>query len=314
MAGRIFGGRAPQLAAVGPLALAGALQGCRAPAPDLIESLQAQVDSLVGSAGAEVAVFFRDLGSDDSLLVHPDLRMHAASTMKVPVMMRLFLDRDAGAFALEDSLEVTTTFHSIVDGSPFVLPAESDSDTALYLLAGQKVSYRHLIEEMITISSNLATNILIREADPRRVTALVRSLGADSMDVLRGVEDLPAFQAGLSNTTTARDLGVLLTALARGEVGSPETCQEMVDVMLRQRFNSMIPAGLPEGVPVAHKTGSITGISHDGAVVYPPGAPPFVLVVLTRGFPDPATAEAFGARLARLIYDFHQARYAPLSS
>lgn len=273
-----------------------------------MEELQRELDSLVANSGAEVGIFYQDLGGGATVAVNPDLRMHAASTMKVPVMMRLFLDRDAGLLSLDDSLEVTTTFHSIVDGSPFVLPPESDSETSLYGLAGQKVTFRRLVEAMITVSSNLATNLLIREVKPERVTALVRDLGADSMEVLRGVEDLPAFRAGLSNTATARDLGSLLAALGRGAVGSPATSREMVEILLRQEFNTMIPAGLPPGVPVAHKTGSITGIRHDAALVFPPDADPFVLVILTRGFPGEEEADAFGALVARRVYEHHLER------
>lgn len=273
-----------------------------------MEDLQRELDSLVTDSGAEVGIFYQDLGDGTIVAVNPDLRMHAASTMKIAVMMRLFLDRDAGLLSLNDSLEVTTTFHSIVDGSPFTLPPESDSETSLYELVGERVSLRRLVEAMITVSSNLATNLLIRELKPERVTALVRELGADSMEVLRGVEDLPAFRAGLSNTVTARDLGALLAALGKGAVGSPVTSREMVDLLLRQEFNTMIPAGLPEGVPVAHKTGSITGIRHDAALVFPPDAAPFVLVILTRSFSEQEAADAFGALVARRVYGSHVGR------
>ncbi len=283
--------------------------GCEEAEAPPLEAVAARLDSLLLASGGEVSVYFKDLGGSDSLLLAPDVRMHAASTMKVPVMMRLFLDRDEGRISLEDSLEVTTTFYSIVDGSPFVLPSDSDTETGLYQRVGQKVGYREMMEAMITRSSNLATNILIREAEPGRVTALMRTLGADSIEVLRGVEDLPAFQAGLSNTTTARDLGVIFSALARGEVGSEASGAEMTEILLRQHFDTMIPAGLPEGISVAHKTGGITGISHDAGIVYPPQAPPFVLVILTRGFQSWDEADALGARITTILWRYHLARH-----
>jgi beta-lactamase class A len=234
--------------------------------------------------------------------------MHAASTMKVPVMIQLFLDRDAGLLSLDDSLEVTTTFASIVDGSPYSLTVDSDSDSTLYAMEGERVSYTHLIELMITYSSNLATNILIQEAGAQRVTATMRTLGADSIQVLRGVEDGPAFRAGLSNTTTARDLGVILSALGRREVGSPATSTEMLEILGRQHWRTKIPALLPEGTQVAHKTGSITGISHDAGVVFPASAGPYTLVILTRGFQDQEAADALAARISRMVYDYHVAK------
>jgi len=290
------------------LALSLLTWGCTPEAVDPMVDLLAAVEPLIQESGEEIAVFYQDLESGDSLLIAPDLRMHAASTMKVPVMIQLYLDRDAGLFSLEDSLEITTIFTSIVDGSPYSMTSGSDSDSVLYAQIGQRVSYADLIELMIIVSSNLATNILIQEADAQRVTATMRELGADSIQVWRGVEDGPAFRAGLSNTTTARDLGVIMAALGRGQVGSPGSSREMVDVLSRQHWRTKIPAQLPPGTRVAHKTGRITGISHDSGIVFPGDASPFVLVILTRGFEDGEEADAVAAQISRVIFDHHIAR------
>lgn len=270
-----------------------------------LSDLKANVGALIEASGGEVAVYYRSLGTEDSLAFSPDLRMHAASTMKVPVMIQLFLDQQAGLLSLDDSLEVIDTFSSIFDGSPYSLTPESDSELGLYNLVGNRVSYRNLIELMITYSSNLATNILIEEVDARRVTSSMRSLGADSIEVLRGVEDGPAFRAGLSNTTTARDLGMIMIALGNGRVGSPQASREMLEILGRQQWRTKIPALLPPGTRVAHKTGRITGISHDAGVVSPEGASPYVLVVLTRGFQEEETADTLAARISRMVYDYH---------
>ncbi len=285
------------------------LGGCEDQGGGPVATLRSDLDTVIQSTGAEVAVYYQDLEDGDSLLINPDARMHAASTMKVPVMIQLFQDREDGLISLDDTLEVKTTFSSIVDGSPYTLNPEEDSESDLYLQVGNTVTYRDLIELMITVSSNLATNILIEKADAGRVTASMRALGADSIMILRGVEDGPAFRAGLSNTTTARDLGAILTAMGQGEVVSPEASREMLEIMGRQRFRTKIPANLPEGTRVAHKTGRITGISHDCGVVLPENAPPFALVVLTRGFDDPDAADATAARISRLVFDYHVGKY-----
>lgn len=292
------------------LLLAGTFQACAGPPPsDPLSDLGESVETRIQEAGEEIAVYYLDLETGDSLLISPDLRMHAASTMKVPVMIQLYLDAAGGRISLDDSLRVTTTFSSIVDGSPYTLSAESDSDTTLYGLEGERVSYHELMDLMITWSSNLATNILIQEADAERVTSTMRTLGADSIQVLRGVEDGPAFRAGLSNTTTARDLGAIMAALARGEVGGPQISEEMLEILSRQHWQTKIPALLPEDVRVAHKTGWITEISHDAGVVYPQGAPPYVLVILTRGFQDGQVADQAAAEISHLIYQDHMARH-----
>ena len=296
---------APRVAMLVVVFVLPSLSACDASPSDPRKQLEGALGALLEVAGGEISVYYRDLASPDSLLLSPDLRMHAASTMKVPVMIQLSRDRDAGLLSLEDSLEVVNTFRSIVDGSPHSLDPTSDSDHTLYELVGKMVSYAQLIELMITYSSNLATNILIQEADAERVTKSMRDLGADSIQVLRGVEDTPAFQAGLSNTTTARDLGAIMVALGQGTAGSEESSREMLDILARQHWRTKIPALLPEGVRVAHKTGRITGISHDCGVVYPESAPPYALVILTRGFDDGEEADSHAAEISRMIYDYH---------
>ncbi len=283
--------------------------GCFDSEESEVQMLETHLNRMIDDAGGEVSVFFRDLGGPDSLLISADIRMHAASTMKVPIMIQLFQDRADGLLSLDDGLPVRTAFSSIVDGSPYSLQPGDDSDATLYELDGKEVSYHHLIELMITVSSNLATNILIEEAGAERVTASMRELGADSIMVLRGVEDGPAFRAGLSNTTTARDLGVIMSALGRGEAVNPEASQEMLEIMAGQQFRTKIPARLPPGTRVAHKTGRITGISHDCGVVLPADAPPYALVILTRGFESPEVADALAADISRMIFDDHMRKH-----
>lgn len=270
------------------------------------EELRARLSAVTEASGAEVGLYYRSLAEDgDSVLIEPDLRMHAASTMKVPVMMRLVLDAQEGVRPLDAPVRVTNTFHSIVDGSTFELTGGSDSDSTLYARLGEEMPMRELIEPMITWSSNLATNILIELAEPARINRMLRDMGADSMEVLRGVEDIKAFRAGLSNTTTARDLGTVMAAVAESDVFTPESREFMLDVLEGQHFQDGIPAGLPTGTRVGNKTGWINGIQHDAAVVIPEGAPRYVLVVLVRGHPAEDQGEAMTARLSRIVWEHH---------
>lgn len=277
--------------------------------PRDVAGLESSVRGVIAATGAEVGVYYRSLEADgDSMAMDADVRMHAASTMKVPVMMQLYLDAEEGLRSLDDSVVVTTTFRSIVDGSDFELPTDSDSDTTFYGRVGDRVPARDLLERMITWSSNLSTNILIQEADAERVTATLRTFGADSMEVLRGVEDLKAFEAGLSNTATARDLGIVMAAVAASPRFSPEAHEEMLATLERQHFRENIPAGVPEGVRVANKTGWITAHNHDAAVVFPPDAPPYVLAVMVRGIEEQSEAAALVAEISRRVYAYHVGR------
>jgi beta-lactamase class A len=222
-------------------------------------------------------------------------------------MMRLFLDDQEGIRSLDDRLTVVRTFSSIVDGSSFDLPRESDSDTTFYGRVGEEAAIIDMIDRMITWSSNLATNLLIEVTEPTRINTMLRELGADSMNVLRGVEDLKAFRAGLSNTTTARDLGVVMRAVAESDRFTEDSRRRMFEILARQHFRAGIPAGLPDGTRVANKTGWITGIQHDAALVMPERGAPYVLVVMVRGHPAEDQGEAMIAELSRLVWRRHSA-------
>ena len=266
--------------------------------------VRATLEARIARAPARaVGLYYRSLARGDSILIDANLRFHAASTMKLPVMIQIFRDADAGLLHLDDSLTVHTAFPSLVEGA-FVVGREDDSDSTLYALAGRNRSVRDLLERMITRSSNLATNILIERVGADRAQRTARTLGAWSIQVLRGVEDGAAYRAGLNNTTTARDLGVLLQAIATGRAASPAACDSMLAILGRQEFNEGIPVGVPPGTRVAHKTGWIGEVVyHDAAVVFPPEGPRYVLVVLTGGIKEDSVAHNLVADLSRLVYE-----------
>ncbi len=253
--------------------------------------------------GATVGVVFREVGGGAAIFVNPDSVFHAASTMKLPVMIEYFRGIDARRIRRDQDLQLDTVFTSIVDGSPYALDAEVDSDSSVFSRVGERVPLRWLVERMIVRSSNLATNTLIEVLDAKKVDATAASLGTRSMKVLRGVEDGKAFQAGLNNQASPRDLATLLESIESGKAASRESCRQMVDILAAQEFNTEIPAGLPPGTRVAHKTGWITGVLHDAALVYPDRRKPYVLVVMTKGIPDRAVARQLIADISRMAWE-----------
>lgn len=266
----------------------------------LLERIQARIAQ---DPGAQAGLAYVDLASGDTLFLNADTSFHAASTMKVPVMIELFRRANTGSFRMDQGLLLVNQFASLVDGSPYALDPGSDSDSTLYHRIGQRVRVDTLLRLMITRSSNFATNTLITLVGADKVTSTMRSFGAQRIQVLRGVEDGKAFEKGLNNTTTARDLAIILRAIQEGRAASPDATREMLEILSAQEFNEKIPAGLPAGTRVAHKTGEITAVSHDAAIIYPSGRKPYVLVVLTRGLAD-------GTKSARLIADISAIVYA----
>jgi beta-lactamase class A len=268
---------------------------------------KAALEALIRASGADIAVAFRTLDTPAGkpprleLFIQPDTVFHAASTMKVPVMIELFRQARLGRLTLDDQMPVRNQFKSIVDGSPYSLSVGDDSDAEVYKNIDKSMRVADLCEAMITVSSNFAANLLIDRLGVTEIQKTARDLGADGMNVLRGVEDNKAFEKGLNNSTTARALLVLLERIARLEAVDEASSRQMLEILKRQTFNDGIPAGLPPSTPVAHKTGEITKIHHDAAIVY--GSKPFILVVLVRGIEDRKVSAALIAAIARVLYD-----------
>jgi beta-lactamase class A len=227
---------------------------------------------------------------------------HAASTMKVPVMVGIFEAVTRGELRLDQPVRVRNDFVSIFDGSHYALEAREDSDAELYEQIGRELPLEELVRRMIVRSSNLATNLIIELIGAPRVMELMKTIGAFNIQVLRGVEDDKAYHAGMNNTTTAYDLMLIFRALGERRVISGDASSRMIDILLGQEHNDGIPAGLPRGTRVAHKTGSITEIQHDAGLVFRPDGSSYVLVVLTRGFKNGDEAERVIARIAKATW------------
>jgi beta-lactamase class A len=245
---------------------------------------------LAAHAAQTIAVAFFDLQTGQRVELRAHERMHAASTMKLAVLVaahRLGLK-------LDQPVKVENRFKSLADGSEFSVDPKDDDDPWPYTQLGREVPLGVLLERMIIRSSNLATNLVMQRLTAAEVTRVCRELGANDIQVLRGVEDGKAYEKGLNNTTTAHDLAVLLEASA----AQPQ----IVDLLARQEFNEGIPAGLPKGTRVAHKTGDITRIYHDAALVYPPGRKPYALVVMTRGFETKEQGAAAVREVSRAVW------------
>ncbi len=279
------------------------LGSCQQPTKE--ETLQSTIEAQIDAIEGTVAVAFCDLSDpEDSLFIRADEKFHAASTMKVPVMIELFKQANEGKIDLSDSILLKNEFKSIVDGSPYSMDVGDDSDDVAYGQIGAQVALRDLMYSMITVSSNLATNVLIELVDAKKVTTTMRGLGADHMEVLRGVEDQKAYDQGLSNSITARDLLRIMHAIADTTAGTPADCAAMIDILQDQRFNDIIPLYLPKDVKVAHKTGSITGVHHDAAIVYLPDGRAYGLVLLSKELEDFDKGTEQLAKLSKTVYDY----------
>ena len=264
----------------------------------MTNNLQTRLETLVAASGVEAGIAIETLDGNDAVFIHADTVYHAASTMKIAVMVELFRQAEAGNVQLTETMPVVNEFKSIVDGSPYHLDQEYDLEQTLY--AGQPHTLAALCHLMITVSSNLATNLLMERLGIAHIQATLHDLDIQGLQIQRGLQDLKAFDAGINNTTTARALARLLLLIGQHRILSAAACDTMLGILKQQHFRDAIPAQLPAGIEVGNKTGEITGHYHDAAVVFAPR--PFVIVILTRGLSEDRQSAPLIAEIARLAY------------
>jgi len=257
--------------------------------PQSLEGLRARLEAIERTAGARslaVAVYDTETGS--SFRRASDRWFHAASTIKVAILLGVYAAIHRGWLLPHSRLHVRNRFTSAVDGQLFHVSAERDANPEVQAAIGKMMRISDLALHMIATSSNLATNLLLDLVGLETVQRALDELGIDGIDVRRGVEDERAFDAGINNRVTADGLVQLLRIIAEERAFSPELSRGMLDLLHAQEFRNGIPARLPNAVRVAHKTGDISTIAHDAGVVYPPGRRPYVVAILTE-WPRDAT-------------------------
>jgi beta-lactamase class A len=277
--------------------------------PQSLAELEAAIHQRVAGQPGSFSVAFEDLSSGQRLLLNADGRTHAASLMKVPVMMTVFHLAERGELDLERRLTVRNTFASLVDGSPFQV--EFDPNGPLAARAGQTVSLLELVRLMITRSDNVATDLVMEIVPASRVMELLERLGIEDLLVRRGVEDAKAYEAGLNNECSARGMLAAMIACRNSELFGMQSRRRMIGILRAQEFSSMIGRGIPRdsAAVVAHKTGSISWVEHDAGIIELPGGRAYGLVILTHSFGD-AREEAIetGAAISEMVFRYVSAR------
>ena len=264
--------------------------------------LEKKIISKFNDETGNFALAFKNLDDGKEILINENEIFHAASTIKTPVMIEFYKQLHQGKLSLEDTLQIKNEFKSIVDGTMYKLSEFDDSDKNTYNKLGQYYSINNLIYEMITISSNFATNILIDYIGANNVTKSMKEIGALNINVLRGVEDIKAFELGLNNTTSAKDLLIIYEKLAKGKIIDKESSAIMINILKDQKYDDIIPKYLPKDIEVANKTGMITGVHHDSGIVFLKDGRKYVIVLLSKNMLDMESGTEMMAKISELIY------------
>jgi beta-lactamase class A len=260
-------------------------------------SLPAPIDAIAGTFPGEVGIYVRTM--DDApprVALRADEHFASASVIKVLIMVTAYR-----AFERDPALRTTTVRLRASDrigGSPVLAHARG----------GERFTLLELVRAMIVASDNTAANALITFFGFGPINATAARFGLERTRLGRHFADeVPSWRAS-GNITTPRDMGELLYLIERGSreaiptVASPAICREMIEVLLRQRYRGMIPAGLPPSVSVADKVGEVTGVRNDVAIVEPFGDVPYVIAVLSRNVVDYERAIRGINAISRAVY------------
>jgi len=320
------------------------------------------IAAVAARLGGTVGVSAHNLASGAETHVNADDLFPMASCFKIPVMVEVMRQVDAGALRLDDRLTLTEA-----DKSP--------GSTLIHCHEGLRPSVRDLLYLMITLSDNTATDMLWRLVGLGSVNETMRRLGLETIDcfmpnreyflieagageewaglsgpeivarwreieargeyedALRrvleenarlsgagflhlyerrwgrdeslGYDDSFAVDQALDNMGSPRDMAALLAMIVQHQCASAPSCRLMIEVLAEQEWREKIPAGLPEGLLVANKTGGVSGTSNDAAIVFTPCGAPLVMVVFWKGLTHEAKLRAGGAiaQIAAVLYE-----------
>jgi beta-lactamase class A len=267
------------------------------------DALRDRIERIAEEAGArQVAVAFYDYETRESWDVCGDEWFHAASTIKVPILLGVFGAAHRGHLVLDSRVHVRNRFISAADGTAFRVESGRDANSEVHRQLGRTMKVNELAYHMIVTSSNLATNLLVDLVGIDEIRASIAELGVTGVELHRGVEDERAWEQGLNNRVTARGLISVLRPIEEGTAYSVELSARMLEILHDQEFRSGIPAGVPDSARVANKTGEISTVAHDAAIVYLPGRKPYCVVVLTRWEPGASGRSDTIARISRAVY------------
>jgi beta-lactamase class A len=219
-----------------------------------------------------------------------DRWFHAASIIKLAILVAVFDAAEQGRFMLGSRLHVRNRFLSAADGLPFRIDATRDNDAEVHAAIGRTMQVRKLARRMIITSSNLATNLLFNLVGLDAARESMQRLEIDGVDICRAVEDERAFVKGLSNRMTPGGaIGLLRTIVAARGI-SPESADEMSNILLDQQLRGALGPVLPDNIRpiarIAHKTGEISTVTHDAGAVFMPGRPPYLAAIFVESTGD----------------------------
>lgn len=248
------------------------------------KSLAAMADDSAG----RFSIGFYDLNSDYQYIYQPGA-MPAASVIKLYIMIEAYRQFRDGWLDPQERHELREDEKTEGSGVLYAYPAGTD------------FSLEKLVELMIIDSDNTAANILIRRLGQDNINVGIDRLGCQDTRLNWMLMTDEILVSGDDNPISCPDLLLTLRKLYNGECVSPELDREMIAIMSRQNYRSRIPAGLPAGTRVANKTGSLSWVVNDAAIVFTERGD-YILCVLNSQPYSKEEAEATIAAISSRVY------------
>ncbi len=275
-------------AAVAVLALVTTIAPASADLPAPLAQLHREAGKLAAHLAAPAALEVFDLSTGYHTGLNASASMPAASTIKIPVMVEVFRQLETGRFDLQKRVVLRTSDKDWGSGELCDAPA------------GTSYAVSELLEKMIDISDNTATNMLIRLVGRRNINHSMAGLGL-ARTHLRDDIRTTGWSVRRELRTSPSDLVRLLTLMAQRRLIDEWSSNEMISILEQDQYNTLIPEPLPDDVPIAHKTGSFFDTLNDAGIVYASDAP-YVIAVMTTALPSQDLGRTFIHSISRIAY------------
>jgi beta-lactamase class A len=254
-----------------------------------ITVLQSQLEQLASQyPDLQPEMFFVDLDTKGFVSIDSKLTLPAASTIKLPILVALFQDIDRGKTNLAEELIMTKDVIAGGSGGMQFEPVNS------------KFSVLEIAEQMMTISDNTATNMLIKRlGGMEQLNQRFTKMGLATTKLHNSLPDLTG-----TNTTSSADLGNLLVKIDGGKLISLRSRDRMLYIMRNAITDTLLPEGLESGAIIAHKTGDIKSTLGDVGIIDMPSGKRYIASVLVKRPDNSPLAKEFIQKASGTAYQY----------
>ena len=257
-----------------PLVITGGKEVKKFDPTSVLEEIKNLTNQLLGTYGVYVYRFEdgKEYGFQQNEI------FPAASLMKLPVILTLYQEAEAGKINLEEEYKL---LEKDKRGGAGILQSRP---------AGEVYTYRKLAELMGQYSDNTANNVLVKILGPEKIQQTIDSLGMKKTNFAE-------------YETTPQDIGLFFRKLYEGGVVTSQHKEEILKFLTKTGFEDRIPAGIPKEVRVAHKIGTEIGVFSDAGIVF--SQKPFVLVIMSREAKESEAKEAL-PKIAKAVWEWEE--------